>query len=245
VAEVLEALERAGSRQFRADMETRYGIVTRDVAFGAPMSKVKAIAKPIGTDHALALKLWEEGVYEARMLASMLADPALLTPALMDRWTKQFDNWAVCDTMCFNLFDRSPHAFGRVDAWAKRKPEFEKRAAFALLACLALHRRGEEKDYLKRLPLIEAAASDDRNAASAAACARRRWRWRKSWRRQRTPQSDGWARTRSGICRARLRDLSPAARASPLWRRRTAQWLCASPCRRSAPPLPCWPRRRR
>jgi 3-methyladenine DNA glycosylase AlkD/uncharacterized protein YdhG (YjbR/CyaY superfamily) len=160
---VIADLKRNGSPQFRIDMVRRYGIVTSDETFGTPMAKIKAIAKPIGKNHALARELWDTEIYDARILASMVGDPNELSAAEMDRWCKAFDNWGVCDTLCFNLFDRSPHAWVKIDAWAKRKPEFEKRAAFALLATMALHKRGTEADFLKRLPLIEAASSDERN----------------------------------------------------------------------------------
>lgn len=158
----LAALERAGSKKVRDEMGPRYGIVAKK-AFGVPMNKIMALAKSIGTDHALADALWKSGWYEARLLASMIDDPALVTTAQMDRWAKDFDNWGVVDTVSFKLFDRAPDAFAMVDRWAKRRGEFEKRAAFALLACLALHGKGGEADFLKRLPLIEKAASDERN----------------------------------------------------------------------------------
>ena len=163
VAVVLKALERAGSKAFRADMASRYGIIT-DKAWGVPMAQIKAIAKPLGKDHALAQKLWESGWYDARLLASMVDDPALVTPTQMDRWRRDFDNWGVTDTVCFNLFDRTPHALAKIRAWAKLKDEFGRRAAFALLACLSLHRHDTpEGDLRACLPLIEAAATDERN----------------------------------------------------------------------------------
>jgi 3-methyladenine DNA glycosylase AlkD len=81
--------------------------------------------------HPLALALWDTGVYEARMLCSFVDDPALITPAQMDRWCHDFDNWAICDTMCFNLFDRTPHAWAKVTQWSRKRNEFAKRTAFA------------------------------------------------------------------------------------------------------------------
>ncbi|HMF29102.1 MAG TPA: DNA alkylation repair protein, partial [Candidatus Cybelea sp.] len=86
------------------------------------------------------------------------------TPAQMERWCRDFDSWAICDTACFVLFDRSPHAWGKVKAWAKKKDELIKRAAFALLACLALHDKdADDERFAECLPLIEQAASDERN----------------------------------------------------------------------------------
>ena len=162
LAAALAMLEAQASAKVRADMAPRYGIVT-DKALGVPMAKMQAIAKALGRDHALAAALWETGVYEARMVACMIDDPAQVTPGQMDRWRADFDNWAIVDTVCFKLFDRAPHAFARVDAWATLNDEFGRRAAFALLACLALHGHGTDADYLARLPLIEAAATDERN----------------------------------------------------------------------------------
>jgi 3-methyladenine DNA glycosylase AlkD len=163
LAALLAELERNGSEQFRADMSSRYGIVTADRVFGTPMAKIKQIAKGVGHDHQLAEALWKTGVYEARMLASLVDDPERVTPAQMTRWAKDFDNWAVVDTLCFNLFDRSAHAFAQVDAWSKSKKEFVRRAAFALLASLALHRHGSDEDFLRALPLIVSASTDERN----------------------------------------------------------------------------------
>jgi 3-methyladenine DNA glycosylase AlkD len=82
----------------------------------------------------------------------------------MDAWARDFDNWAICDTLCFHLFDRTPHAFRKVNLWSGRKDEFVKRAAFALLAGLALHdKRSPDEPFLRSLKLIEKAATDDRN----------------------------------------------------------------------------------
>ena len=82
----------------------------------------------------------------------------------MDRWTRDLDNWAVCDTLCFKLFDQTPHAFAMVDRWADDPAEFVRRTAFALLASLALHdKKSGDEPFLARLPLIEAAATDERN----------------------------------------------------------------------------------
>ena len=163
VPSVLAELKRRSNSRIREEMESRYGIVTKD-AYGVRMNEMQRVGKQLGRNHALALALWDTGNYEARTVAAFVAEPEHITPALMDRWCRDFDNWAICDTVCFKLFDQIPHAFGRVEAWAGRKDEFQKRAAFALLACLALHdEHADDQAFLKRLPLIEAAANDGRN----------------------------------------------------------------------------------
>lgn len=163
VASVLAWLKDHAQAKVREEMGPRYGIVVKK-AFGVRMADMQRLARTIGTDHALAAKLWEAGWYEARMVACMIDDPAQVTPAQMDAWCADFDNWGIVDTVCFKLFDRVPHAFSKVKAWARREQEFEKRAAFALLACLALHdQHTADKVFIDHLPLIEKAASDERN----------------------------------------------------------------------------------
>lgn len=128
------------------------------------MTNIQKVAKGLGRDHALAAALWDANVYEARLLTAYVDDPAQVTAAQMDRWCRDFDNWGVCDTLCFSLFDRTPHAWAKVAQWATRPAEFEKRAAFALLASLAVHDKlAPDRAFLDCLPLIEDAASDDRH----------------------------------------------------------------------------------
>lgn len=164
VATILRDLQRNGSKQYFADMSARYGIVTNAKAYGVPVVTLRRMAKAIGRNHTLADALWRTGVHDARMLATMIGDPALVTPVLMDRWAKDFDNWGIVDTACFGFFDRSPHAFKQIQKWAKAKDEFIKRAAFALIASAALHRKElSDEPFLKCLPLIETGATDGRN----------------------------------------------------------------------------------
>jgi 3-methyladenine DNA glycosylase AlkD len=168
VQAVLASLERVGSAKVREDMSTRFGIHTNK-AFGVMMGDMQKVAKNIGVNHELALALWDTGWYEARMVASMIDDPAKVTAAQMDRWCKTFDNWAICDTACYKLFDRTPHAWTKVTQWSSKRDEFVKRAAFALLWALSKHdRRSGDAPFLRGLALIERAADDERNFVKKA-----------------------------------------------------------------------------
>lgn len=161
---VLAELEAQATEAFREQMSRQFGIVTADRVLGVPMARIQATAKPWRRRHDLAEALWATGVYEARMAACMVDDVALVTPERMDRWRGDFDNWALCDTVCFKLWDRSPHAFDKIRQWSDLNDEFGKRAAFALLASVAVHTKGgPDEPFLEGLALIEAAATDDRN----------------------------------------------------------------------------------
>jgi 3-methyladenine DNA glycosylase AlkD len=146
----------------------RYAIPS-DHALGVAMKDIKALGKQLGHNQERAAALWETGVYEARMLASVVGDPARVTPAQMDRWCTEFDNWAFCDAMCFNLFDRTPHAWDKVTHWSSSNAEFVKRTAFALLWSLSVHDKGAgNESFVQGLALIERAAGDERNFVKKA-----------------------------------------------------------------------------
>lgn len=158
----LAALRRRATKR-TLDGMARYGLPSRH-ALGVSVGDIQRVAKVLGRDHELALALWTTGVYEARLLCAFVGEPQHLTPAQMDRWCRDFDNWGVVDTLCFKLFDQSPHAWSRVEAWKGRRDEFGRRAAFVLLACLAAHdKAAPDAPFLQGLRSIEAAATDDRN----------------------------------------------------------------------------------
>jgi len=155
-------LERRGTKRNREGM-ARYAITAPKV-FGVSMATMQALARELGRDHALAEALWQTGWYEARMLTAFVDEPERVTAAQMDRWARDFDNWAICDTLCFKLFDRTPHAWRKIHQWSTRREEFVKRAAFALLASVALHdKQAPDEPFLESLALIERAAEDERN----------------------------------------------------------------------------------
>jgi 3-methyladenine DNA glycosylase AlkD len=206
LAEALSALEALGEAKVRDGM-ARYGIVTSERVLGVSMANIQQVAKRFGRDHALAEALWATRIYEARLLVAYVADPAALTPEQMDVWTRDMDNWATPDTLAFKLFDQSPHAFSMVDAWAADPDEWVKRTAFALLASLALHdKKRVDEPFLERLPLIEAAATDERNFIKKGV----------SW----ALRSIGGKR--SPVLRLAARELADRLAASP---DKTAKWI--------------------
>jgi 3-methyladenine DNA glycosylase AlkD len=146
----------------------RYGIHSPR-AFGVSMATMTPLVRRVGKDHALAASLWKSGWHEARVLAAFIDDPSQVTRLQMNAWARDFDNWAVCDSTCFHLFDRTPLAWEKASQWAASPHEFVKRAAFALMASLAAHdRSASDEPFLAFLPLIEREAVDDRNFVKKA-----------------------------------------------------------------------------
>lgn len=173
--ELLARLRGLGSEENRAGM-ARFGIRV-DNAFGISVTTLRKIARdvlrPIKDDaarrHVLAGELWDSGVHEARILAALIDDPALVSPVQMEEWASAFDSWDLCDLVCANLFDKTEHAWSAAQEWAGRDAEFVKRAGFSLMAALAWHRReADDGCFLRYLPLIEREATDERNFVKKA-----------------------------------------------------------------------------
>lgn len=166
-ASILKKLKSLGSKEGLASLK-RFAITT-DKAFGCSMPQIQGIAKEAGKDHALAQALWDTRWYDARLLAAFVDDPAQVTPKQMDAWIADFDNWAICDTVCFHLFDKTPHAWKKIGPWSKLKPEFAKRSAFATLWGLTVHdKQAKDDPFVKALAVIEKTATDDRNFVKKA-----------------------------------------------------------------------------
>jgi len=146
----------------------RYGI-SAERRLGVAVPEMRRIAKSVGKDHELALELWRTGIPDAMIVAGMVGDPAKLTDAEMEDWVADFGSWDVCDQVCMNLFDKSPLAWQKVVQWSERDEEFVKRAAFALIACLAWHdKRADDAAFVALLPVIQRGATDGRNYVKKA-----------------------------------------------------------------------------
>ncbi len=164
---VLERLAPLGGEEARAGM-ARYGIRTDD-AFGVSIYELRRVAKELGRDHDLALALWATGNHEARLLASMIDEPAQVSARQMDEWAGEFDSWDVCDQVTSNLFDKTPFAWAKVREWSGSPDEWVKRAAFATAAALAVQdKRAADERFLEILELCRREAGDDRNYVKKA-----------------------------------------------------------------------------
>jgi 3-methyladenine DNA glycosylase AlkD len=166
VDEVLQGLKSRGRSEVRDGM-SRFAITTTK-SYGVPTPVLKEFAREVKkqtTDsHVLAADLWKTGNYEARAVAFLIDDPKRVTQQQMDDWAADFDNWATVDGTCGYLFCRTPFAYEKAVEWADAKPEFVKRAAFAMMAYLAVHdKKAADEKLAAFLPVIEKHSVDDRN----------------------------------------------------------------------------------
>jgi 3-methyladenine DNA glycosylase AlkD len=151
-----------------AEGMARFGINPENT-LGISIPNLRKIAKDVGKDHSLAQQLWASGIHEARILASMVDEPEMVTEKQVGNWVKDFDSWDVCDQCCMNLFDKLPFAFEKAIELSKKEEEFEKRAGFALMACLAWHdREAQDEKFAAFFPYIKQQATDERNYVKKA-----------------------------------------------------------------------------
>lgn len=136
---------------------------------GISIPALRRMAKEIGRDHKIAIGLWKTGIHESRILASMVDDPALVTERQMGDWVADFDSWDVTDQVCMNLFEKTELAWTKAIEWAGREGEFQKRAGFALMACLGWHdKKSPASRFAPFFPVIEEQSDDARNFVKKA-----------------------------------------------------------------------------
>ncbi len=161
-ATVLHELELLADPRVRAKME--YFGVRVPTAHGISAPVLHAFARKLKENHALALELWDSGIHEARILATLIGESEKVTAEEMERWARDFDSWDVVDAACCYLYAQAKPAWSKTTAWSRRREEFVKRAAFSLIAYLS-YKNKEAPDalFVSFLRIIEREAHDERN----------------------------------------------------------------------------------
>lgn len=162
-AEVVNRIKRHATPAFKEQMQKRFGIQT-EYAVGTPVTTLRLLLKGLPRpDQPLADALWETRVHEARIMASMLADPEQMTREKLDAWAQELNSWDICDLCAGNLFARVKNPLKLAERWIKREDEFVRRAGFAVLAALSVPRsKTTDEELVKMLPLIKNHACDAR-----------------------------------------------------------------------------------
>jgi 3-methyladenine DNA glycosylase AlkD len=167
-AEEILAKLKAKARPDQLAGMARYGMKTEN-RLGVQIPELRQLAKETGKNHTLAMQLWKTGVAEARILASMIAEPEKLTSQQMESMVNDVDSWDIGDQTCMNLFEKTPLAWGKIQEWANREEEFVKRTAFGLIACLAWHSKtATDAQFIQLFPVIANGAQDPRKSVQKA-----------------------------------------------------------------------------
>ena len=164
---VLRRLQALGDRSVREKM-SYFGVhVPKAHGISAPV--LHALAKQIGKNHALAQQLWSTEIHEARILATLVAESPKVSEAEMERWVRDFDSWDLVDAACCYLYAHTKLAWRKTSEWSMRQKEFEKRAAFSLMAYLSYKdKRAPDRRFRGCLRIIAREAHDERHFVKKA-----------------------------------------------------------------------------
>lgn len=133
-------------------------------SYGIRLPVIRKLAKNIGKDHDLAIKLWNHPYHESHLLATMIEQKEKITSKQLDEWVRSFYSWDIVDQACINLLVDLQEARENIFVWCESDNEFVKRTAFSLIAVIAVHEKNAEaKDFDKYFPLIKKASFDSRN----------------------------------------------------------------------------------
>ena len=165
--EILERLQ-GKARPDQLEGMARFGI-RGEKRLGVSIPDLRRLAREIGKNHELALKLWASGFEDARILASMVEVPEQVSEEQMEGWVKDLGSWDVCDQLCMNLLDRGEGIRKKIVDWSRREGEFVRRAAFSLIAAISVHdKEAPDGEFAAFFPLIEQGAMDERNYVKKA-----------------------------------------------------------------------------
>lgn len=163
-------VERLRSMENPTNVEgmARFGISSHNT-LGISVTTLRAMARSIPKDHDLAIALWKSGIHEARILASMIDEPSMVTREQTISWTSDLDSWDICDQVCSNLFDKTPFAYEIAMEFTSSGREFVKRAGFVIMAALSVHdKNAPDESFMMFLPVILRESRDDRNFVKKA-----------------------------------------------------------------------------
>lgn len=160
--EVIEELKKLANPDKVEFKKQKFGVIANN-SLGIYHKDLKELAKKIKMNNALAIQLFDSNIYEARLLCSKVFNPKELTNDLLEKWVITFENWEICDSFCMGLFAKSSFAIPKIHEWFTRENEFEKRAAFAIMAayCMA-DKKAENIIFENFFPLLISASNDER-----------------------------------------------------------------------------------
>lgn len=157
-AALLAELEKLGKESFR-NTYIRHG--AGDDVFGVSTADLKALQKKIRKDHDAARGLWKSGNYDARILATMIADPKAMEETTLDLWVRDLDNYPVMNAFAA-FVAQTKHARAKAEKWVRVKDEYISSAGWNVYANLALRDKNLPDDYF--LGLIETIKRDIKRA---------------------------------------------------------------------------------
>lgn len=130
--DLMQELKSLGTEQYRKTYK-RHGV--QDELYGVSYAHLGTLKKKIKIDHELAQQLWKSGVHDARILATMIADPAQGS-SVVDDWAKDISSYVIIDALATFAAQTSPDP-KKIEKWMKSKDEWTGCFGWSVFARLA------------------------------------------------------------------------------------------------------------
>ncbi|MBL0159052.1 MAG: DNA alkylation repair protein [Bryobacterales bacterium] len=152
IQETLATLESMGTAQNRK-VYARHG--AGEPLFGVSFANLGALKKKIKVNHTLARDLWATGNFDARVLATMIADPAQASAAQLESWVEAINGYPLADAVS-RFTAATPLACKTMERWMKSKKEYVAQTGWQVFAQLSRQDGALTDEYaLERLTHIE------------------------------------------------------------------------------------------
>ncbi len=158
--QVMRKLKAVGTAQNRK-VARRHG--AQGDLYGAPYGDLVKLKRAIKVDHDLAEELWATANFDARYLATMIADPASMTSKRLNTWVKDLDCYPITDGFAA-LAVQSPAAESCMKRWTVAKGEWVGQAGWWSLSNFARNDDRYSNSYLEEyLEAIESRIHNSKN----------------------------------------------------------------------------------
>ena len=149
--EILSQLKKLGKPK-TAETYARHGV--SGACFGVSYGDLKPFVKKIGKNQAMALELWKSGVHDARITATMIAEPQKMSRADIEEWLSDCRNYVLTDAIA-GVAAGMPDALKIARDWTARGDEWMTTAGWNTLGLLAAKGALSAEDARPLLDRIE------------------------------------------------------------------------------------------
>jgi len=163
--QTMKELESAGTEQNRK-VYKRHGV--KGEMFGVSYANLRRLAKSLKKNQKLATELWKTGNHDARVLATMIADPNAVDVKTLKSWVRNLDNYVLTDALSA-FVSRTVFATELAESWTKLKGEWTGQAGWNLIAHIAMNDELKSDAYFEeKLAMIETTLRSSRNRVKHA-----------------------------------------------------------------------------
>lgn len=135
VAEVLALLHAERDERGMRNWEELGSSTAGMKSYGIGLTKLRKLAKQIGRSRALALGLWKTSVYEARVIALLIDDPAQITREQAERQVEELAGGMLAHVFasCDATLAKTPFAVELADEWVRSDDPVRRDCGYGLL----------------------------------------------------------------------------------------------------------------